>query len=314
MVLWAAASLIGGAILTPWIYSAGKSLAEYTSTHEVIGILEDLGGSCGRAEIGRYFSRAWMFSALVGIPFLVRRVRNIGRNNNAGKIMDFDKLGMKQDILHLVSGFIIAGGILWAIGMILTEAGAFVPRPDPKTSKLFEKCVVPAIGASLLEEWLFRGLVLGLWMRTSGALKATIYSSLLFAFLHFLRPPGGVDDPRSVFAGFELVGKILLQFTEPRFFVTDFLTLTLIGVLLCWVTLRTRSLWLAIGLHAGLVFAYLAFKLFHKSAASPLHPWGVGNTLKSGIFPILALLVIAVVCHYVMRQLMCECRKEKAED
>ena len=319
MVLWALFSLVGAAILTPWIYSAGKALAAHVieaqqNGVELSGFIESLGGSCDRAKIGRYFSRAWMFSALVGLPFLIRRVRKIGQANNAGKIMDLDKLGAKQSVLHLISGFIIAGGILWAVGMILAEAGAFAMKPNPDTSKLIGKCVMPAIIASLLEEWLFRGLVLGLWMRTSGAVKATIYSSLLFAFLHFLKPPGGVSDPTHALAGFELVGKILLQFTQPQFFVTDFLTLTLIGILLCWATLRTRSLWMAIGLHGGLVFAYLTFKLFYRATKSPLHPWGVGDTLKSGVIPLLALLAMGVVSHFVIRQLMCPCRKKKREE
>lgn len=315
MVLWALCSLLGAAILTPWIYIAGKDLAAHANANEVSAFAEWLGAACDRAKIGRFFSRALMLSALVLLPVLIRRVRKIGRETNAGKIMDLDKLGAKQSILHVVSAFLVAGGILWAIGMILAQAGAFTPNPNAvEGSRIVKKCLIPAISTSLIGEWLFRGIVLGLWVRASGPLKAAIGSSLLFAFLHFLKPPGGVSDPTSAIAGFELLGKVLLQFIEPEFFVTDFATLTVLSIILCWVTLRTRSLWFAIGMHAGLVVSYKSFNLLHQYTEHPLHPWGVGGDLRSGVVPLLALLAIAVVYHYIIKQLMCPCRKKKREE
>lgn len=313
MVLWALFSLLGAAILTPPIHAAGKALATHAMLNDANGFVEWLGAACDRANIGRYFSRALMLSALIMMPLLIRRVRKIGRQNKAGSIMNLEKIGANKSILHVVTSFLIAGGILWAIGMILTQAGAFAIDPDPRTSRFIGKCVAPAIIASLLEEWLFRGLMLGLWLRTSGPIKATIYSSLLFAFLHFLKPPGGLADPHSSLAGFELLGKVLLHFAEPKFFITDFLTLTIVGIILCWARLRTNSLWFSIGLHAGWVFAYTSFNLFYNPIIHPLHPWGVGDNLRSGIIPLAALLATAVVCHYLTGALMSDRRKRSAK-
>ena len=255
-------------------------------------------------------SAASLLSALVLMPILIWRVRRISHASGSTSIMNLSKLGAKQSILHVVSAFIIAGGILWATGMILAEAGAFAIDPNHKeTSRILSKSIRMAVLASLIEEWLFRGVMLGLWLRASGPIKATIYSSLLFAFLHFLKPPGGVSDPSSAFAGFELLGKVLLHFAEPTFFVTDFLTLTVVGIILCWARLRTHSLWFPIGLHAGWVFAYAAFNLYYDPMRHALHPWGVGDNLRSGVIPLTALLITAVVCHFVIRALMCDCRK-----
>lgn len=316
MVLWAMASLLGAAVLAPWIFQAGKWLAAYVAVHEAPALVEWLGAACDRAKIGRYFSRALMLSALLLLPVLIRRVRRIGRERGAGRIMDLDKLDAGQASLQVTAAFLLAGGILWATGMILTEAGAFVAETRAiKPSRLLSKCVAPAIGASLVEEWLFRGLVLGLWLRTSGPLKATLGSSLLFAFLHFLKPPGGVADPSHPLAGFELLGRVLLHFTEPQFFVTDFATLTVVGIILCWTRLRTRSLWFPIGLHAGWVFTYAAFNLHYNPANHALHPWGVGDNLRSGIIPLLALLATAGVCHSLIKALRgeCGCRRRQSD-
>ena len=310
-MLWTFASLLGAAVICPWLYTAGKALAAHVNANETLGLIEWLGAACDRAQVGRYFSRALMLCALLLLPVLIKRIRHISRTKDSGRIMDLDKLGAKQAALHAASALLVAGGILWATGMILAQAGAFSPNPNPvETSRILEKCALPAIATSLLGEWLFRGIVLGLWLRASGPLRAVVGSSLLFAFLHFLKPPGGVSDPGSAFSGFELLGKVLLQFTEPEFFVTDFATLTVLGIILCWVTLRTRSLWFAIGMHAGLVFAYKSFNLLHQFTQHPLHPWGVGRDLRSGIVPLIALTVIAAVSHWVIRALKRECRNK----
>lgn len=311
MILWALCSLLGAAILCPWLYQAGKALAAHSNANETSAFIEWLGAACDRAKIERFFSRALMLSALILLPLLIRRIRAIGRASGATQVMNLQKLGAKDSLLHLASSFLVAGAILWATGMILVQAGAFAADPGPiKHSRILSKCVAPAIGASLIEEWLFRGLVLGLWLRTSGPVKATIGCSLLFAFLHFLKPPGGVTDPSHPMVGFELLGKVLLHFTEAQFFVTDFLTLTVVGIILCWARLRTHSLWFSIGLHAGWVFAYAAFNLYYDSTENPLHPWAVGDNLRSGIVPLIALIVTALVCRSVIRVLTCKCRRK----
>lgn len=305
IVLWALASLVGAAILAPWLYQAGKMLAAHTLANDTAALMEWLGAACDRAKLGRYYSRAMLLSALCLLPLLIRRIRWISRSSGqTDKIIQLAKLPPGEKWQQLLVAFAIAGGILWATGMILVEVGAFAAETDPvKSSRILTKCALPAIGASLVEEWLFRGLLLGLWMRTAKPMAATIGSSLLFSFLHFLKPPGGVTDPTHPLAGFELLGGTMLHFTEPRFFFTDFATLTVIGLILCWTRLRTQSLWFPIGLHAGWVFAYAAFNLYYNSAEHMLHPWGVGDNLRSGLVPMVALAITALSCHAVLKNM-----------
>ncbi len=297
-MLWALGSLVGAAILAPWFHLWGKQLADACAQDDLPGIVEWLGAACGRAEFGRFYSRAMLLCALALMPLLIRRIKRLARSRGeTGKIIQLDSLGTRRACLDWLSAFLIAGGILWLTGMLLVHFGAFSAEINPvKTSRILTKCVLPAVGASFVEEWLFRGLLLGLWLRLAKPASACIGSSLLFAFLHFLKPPGGVTDPTHPLAGFELLSKILLHFTEPQFFVTDFATLTVVGLILCWTRLRTRSLWFPIGLHAGWVFAYAAFNLYYNLADHPLHPWGVGDNLRSGIVPMLALAVTALAC------------------
>lgn len=291
------------AVILPWVYQGGKAFGNYAEARDLPVILESVGRSCRKAEIGRYFSRALMASALVLLPVLLWRVRLI----RAGKPgPGLRRVGWKPALLQLAAGCVIAAGILWGLGMVLEAVGAYVAKPEPPLEKLLKKSVIPALVAAPLEEWLFRGLILGLWLRFAKPLAACLGTSLFFAFVHFLTPPKGsvIADPTAALAGFELVGKILLHFADPLFIVTDFATLFGIGMILAWARLRTGALWFPIGLHAGWILAFKAFNLLHRQVdGHPLQPWGIGESLRSGILPLLALGFTAWVCHFAMRGL-----------
>ena len=158
----------------------------------------------------------------------------------------------------------------------------------------------------MIEELVFRGLLLGLWLRACSLRTAWVCSALVYSFMHFLSPPDGMEiaDPRAWHAGFEILGSTLGHFSNPAFFVTEFLTLTLLGLLLAYCRTRTFSLWLPIGLHAGLVFALKTFSMSQTlDPGSPLHPWFIGNDLKSGLLPLAALGVCLVCCTIVVRMI-----------
>lgn len=66
--------------------------------------------------------------------------------------------------------------------------------------------------------------------------------------------------------------------------LAGFTTLFLLGWILADARLRTRSLWLPIGLHAGWIFASGAFnKIAHRDAI--ILPW-LGKNLLVGIVPL----------------------------
>jgi hypothetical protein len=43
--------------------------------------------------------------------------------------------------------------------------------------------------------------------------------------------------------------------------------------------------------------------MIYKSVPThPLRPWGVGDSLRSGVVPLLALGLTAVICHLVLKR------------
>ena len=306
-VIWVLGSLLLAAVIAPWVYRGGKDLAALTAAQDLPALGKWLGAACGRAQFGRFFDRSLLFCTLLLLPLVFRRIKVLRVAAGSVPVELWARVSWKSAVTQVVIGGLIAGVTLWVLGGLLAANGAFAPSAAAHSpGKWLASLLLPAAAVSLLEEWLFRGLLLGLWLRFARPASACLGSSLLFAMLHFLKLPEGarIADPAHALAGFELLGNILLHVTDPRFFVTDFATLLAGGLLLAWARVRTGALWFSIGLHAGWILVFKGYNLFYQSVpGSPLRPWGVGDNLRSGAFPLLTLGLTALVCHFVWRHL-----------
>lgn len=304
IILWLVASLFLAALLTPHLYDAGKNLAENAKPKEYPAAIEYLAASAERAKPDRYFSRSLTLSALALLPLLIRRVKSLPRDPQAD-LYALRKSPWRQRLTYLASGLLIGAASLGTLAIVLELSDSVVPRATELTiMKFFSKAFVPAVGAGVIEELLFRGLLLGLWLRACSVRTALISSSVIFSFAHFLSPPNGmfIADPRAWHAGFDILSSTLGHFANPLFFVTDFTMLVLLGLILGWCRIRSYSLWLPIGLHTGLVLALKTLSLTRiMNRESPLSPWLIGNDLKSGLFPIIALGICFACCKFFIR-------------
>ncbi len=306
IVLWLVASLFMAALLTPYLYDAGKTLAVNAETKDYPAVVESIAASAARAKLDRYFSRCLLISALALLPTLIRRVKSIPPRPEA-EALRLRKLPWSSRFTHLAAGVFVGAAALGLLGLILHFTGASVSEGKPLSfGKLLSKALVPALGAGVIEELIFRGLILGLWLRACSVTTACLGSSLMFSFVHFLKPPKGLEiaDPGAWYSGFEILGSTLGHFTNPAFFVTEFATLALLGLLLAYCRVRTFSLWLPIGIHAGLVFSLKTFAMTQALVPdSPLNPWFIGSDLKSGILPLAALGLCFFACFLLVRLL-----------
>src|SRR5205823_11768809 len=100
----------------------------------------------------------------------------------------------------------------------------------------------------------FRGLLLGILLRSLRPVVATLIISGFFAILHFLKAPTRPNESVSWLSGFHSIANSFAQFANPMMVLASFTTLFLIGWILADARLRTRSLFLPIGLHSGWVF------------------------------------------------------------
>jgi membrane protease YdiL (CAAX protease family) len=306
ILIWLFASLFLAALFTPHLHRAGKSFAETAKTKDYPAMLESVAKSAAKAKPDRYFSRCLLVSALGLLPLLILRVRRIPARTDR-EDFSLNKQSYRQRFLYLGTGLAIGVSALGLVAVLLHFTGASEPNGNAlPVSKILSKALVPALGAGIIEELVFRGILLGLWLRACSKWNAWIGSSLMFSFVHFLKPPADtvIADPNVWHAGFEILGSTLGHFTNPLFFVTDFATLAFLGLILAYTRTHTRSLWFPIGLHAGLVFALKTFSLTQTlNPDSPLHPWFIGNDLKSGMLPLIALGLCMIACAVSVRKL-----------
>jgi len=304
VLLWVAASLVLAAVIAPWLYQVGKGFAFLAKDLGFTGVCGWFGEACQQAEFSRYYNRSLLLAAVLLLPILLKRHRQLCQAGT--RILPNERLYSRvTGVFQCLLGLLLAGSVGWGLGALVDGLGAFTcTATTPTTGQWLTQALIPALVVSGVEEWLFRGLLLGLWLRVARPATACIGTSLVFAFVHFLAPMSETDvvDPTSAVAGLHHLWSILLHFAEPRFLAADFLTLFTVGWILAMARLRTQRLWLSIGLHSGWVIAFKIYNLTHlKVLDCPVSAWWIGGSLRSGLLPLIALGLTAGLCHLVFK-------------
>lgn len=139
------------------------------------------------------------------------------------------------------------------------------------------KILLTAVVVSILEETVFRGIFFARLVPRIGVFFAAVLSSAVYAVVHFLTPQksflySGFDP----FAGFEYFGVISARLLQPGI-LQGIVGLFAVGVVLCIAFLRTRKLYLSIGMHAGWVCAIKASMYLTVVSDESLLPAGLGR-------------------------------------
>jgi len=291
LVAYLCAVVVAGCVVSPWAYWAGTSLAS-------AGIVPFLEGF----PFHRYFTRSIQISALVLLwpAFLwigISRISQLGIERNAFRWRD------------LATGFAAA-----MIPIVLLGAGYFYFEIYRFRENLgvsgFARILGTASVVAIIEEFLFRGVVLGLLLRVLPAWGAACVSSAIFAGVHFMRIARPTEAvPVTWLSGFEQIP--LVCSSAPPFPLLAWGTLSLLvaGLLLAVATLRTRSLYLAIGLHAGWILGQQGLQWLGRFSIRPpeaLLPWVgpnvVSGAVPTGLVPVFALLVTCAVIFLLYRR------------
>lgn len=276
--------VVMGSLISVPLYQAGQWAIE-----------TDLLPQLKRFRFPKYLNRGVLLAALVGLyPFL----RSIGVSNLRG-------LGLVKNIQWRRD--LLAGFALGALGLALVASWMMVADriaiKDPVLPLWFLSAAATAVAVGLLEEFFFRGALFGVLLQHLSARVATLWLSLIFAVLHFIKPHHSVkrwEGEVEWWTGFEVLSYSFWQFSEPRLLVGGLLTLFMVGVVLAYVTWRTRSLFLAIGIHAGWVFVLRLVQMGTTRTAPA--DWWVGHPLITGIVPFsLVTLTGAVLYFYLGR-------------
>ncbi len=275
IVVYLCAVLVGGALLAPPLYWAVQAAI----ASGWLLVLQKYG-------FQKYFNRSLLVSAVV---LLWPMVRWLGVKGWAPAVFRGDPWGWRRTGW----GFGLGAVAMAALGAGYVWAGFYHWTGCPSWG-VWMKALVSALVVGCLEESLFRGAIADLAERSGGRALALWGTSALFAGVHFLKPdPSAKIEVVGWGSGFELVPRMFYQFSEPLLWLGGFGTLWVFGLVLGLAVRRTGSLWLSIGIHAGLVFVKLVFGKGTERVWERL-PW-VGRELQIGLCPVLVLGLIGVV-------------------
>lgn len=299
-------SFTGAALLAPHIYGWGKDLALAHGPFIEDPVFSDsptrwLAEKCDSAKFSRYFNRALMGTALLLLYPLIKSLRR--KDSVEIKAPLRQRINPKpQGLKDLAMGLLLSISFLTALVLVLHQLGWVTMEESPNIGKAIKKAIIPAIIVSLLEEWLFRGVLFSVLLRQLSTTKTIIGLSLFFAAVHFLKPPDGatVADPRHALAGFEMLGLIGQKFLTASSFFGVFLTLFVVGVTLAYTRHKTGKLWMAIGLHAGWVFS-LKFVNQMTNPTGEAHELMFNDKITDGLFPLIALALTGMCVALYLR-------------
>jgi membrane protease YdiL (CAAX protease family) len=292
LLLYLLAVMLGGAILAPPLFDLGQVTSAWLKSNPMgeSGIGHWLLREIQRAHFTRYFNRAVLVCSLVFIwPFL----RWVQIERSLLPSWRPLKAGLKQWSV----GFSLAAGLLLVLGFGFLKIGAYQLRPEPGWAKLSEP-ITAALGAGIVEEIFFRGLLLSLLLRTMTTRAAVLWATFIFAIVHFLKPPEGwqIPDQQVVWSsGFAVLAQIAKGFGDVQFLLAEFATLFAVGGVLTLARLQTGALWAGIGLHGGWVFGlkyFSALTIYHSGWL----PW-IGPNLKVGLAPLTMVLFTGWIAH-----------------
>jgi membrane protease YdiL (CAAX protease family) len=265
LLVYLLATVLVGALLAPCFFWATQSLIAH-------GFLTFL----ARYDFETFFHRALLLSALILFWPLVRSLEVRSLNDlqlarNAHRWRD------------VIAGFIFSATPLLCCGAVLVASPIFAVRGAINWAG-FAKVIPAAIVVPIIEEAFFRGLLLGVLLKTGRKYMSIFVTSAFYSIVHFLKAPDRTSEHVTWVSGFNSIAHAFAQFTDPLLVAAGFTTLFLIGWILADARLQTRSLWLPIGLHAGWI---LTSGVFNKIARHDLIvlPW-LGKNLLVGIVPL----------------------------
>jgi CAAX protease family protein len=270
------ATIFVGAIVAPILFWSAQSLA----AHGVFSFLT-------RYDFETFFHRALLIAAILLLwPLL--------RISHVRCMADLDLASNPRWSRDLCAGVLVSVIPLLCCGALLIAFHVYSFRHSFAWAR-FGKMLGASIAVPFIEEPFFRGIVLGVLLRTGRKYIAIFIASAFFASVHFLKAPERTSEVVTWTSGFSSIVHAFDGIGDSMMVGSALATLFCIGWILADARVLTHSLWLSIGLHAGWIFGSGAFSRLARHQALAF-PW-IGKNMLVGIIPIL----VAALTWLIMR-------------
>jgi membrane protease YdiL (CAAX protease family) len=304
--LYLAAVVLAGALAAPQAWE----LIHRLSPELFGGFLAKIQGM----PFHRYLSRSIQVSALVLLLPLLRSLR-------IRSLRAFSLVPNPRPFRDLRVG--MAAGLLCMALMIpcFLRFGACTLSSEWKATLVHALPGVAgtAVAVALLEEFLFRGVLLGLLRQVVVPSVAVFLAAIPFAILHFFNLPragvgggiGGGGESVNWLSGLSSLAQVISSLPPWPLLLWGGATLFLAGLLLGWLTVRTGSLYSAIGLHGVWILGQQLFNkvsVFESDTVALLPligPSQCSGAVPTGLIPLGALLLGGFLAVVLLRRRPC---------
>ena len=259
------ATLFVGALLAPILFWSAQSLA----AHGVFSFL-------AKYDFETFFHRALLVAAVLLLWPLLQ----------VSQVQSMADLGLVPNPRwgrDLCAGAVVSVVPLLFCGALLIALHVYAFRHSFAWSR-FGKTIAAAITVPFIEEAFFRGIVLGVLLKTGRKYMGIFAVSAIFAAVHFLKAPERTSETVTWISGFSSIVHAFDAIGDPIMLLSALATLFLIGWILADARVLTHSLWLPIGLHAGWILGSGGFSRLARQQTSAL-PW-VDKNMLVGIIPL----------------------------
>jgi uncharacterized protein len=217
----------------------------------------------------RVADRLGMVTLAVGFFLVARRLRLADRNSLGYGLPA--RLFAREAGIAFVMGVVLMGAII-AIMLILQLR---LLRPGVALSaatfgKLAAQGLLRGIAVALIEETFLRGAMWTGIARQSGAMTATILTSLIYALTHFVSSYHIPESQLSWRSGLDMLAGSFGAFARPLDVSDAYICLFAVGVVLATVRMQTGNIAASLGLHAGWVWVITFVR--ETSIADPANP------------------------------------------
>ena len=162
-------------------------------------------------------------------------------------------------------------------------------KPGSYIARKVIQIILGGLFIGFFEEILFRGYIQNALKKSLGLIPAILIGSVFFSIVHFMRPL----DPEVMdtwYSGFLLFGNLFARAGDS--FLQEACTLFCMGTVLATLSYWMKSVYVAIGLHAGWVWVMMYFRLFTENQENMLWLYGDNDWVsKAWIGPMMAVLV-----------------------
>jgi membrane protease YdiL (CAAX protease family) len=214
---------------------------------------------------------------------------------------------LRQGYPALLRGFLVAAASVVALAVLMSLSEIYTLDFHLSLAAALKRSgttLLVALTVAILEEIFFRGMIFKGLIEDTRPATAFAVANLFYAAVHFVKPakqfPFGGLDP---LAGVRYVVRALEPLLDPAI-LPGLCGLFVIGLVLSYAFMRTGSLYLSIGLHAGWVFGIKGSHVYGDFSRRELG-WLFGSAepeIVSGVVTWLVIMSVGLAVHVMTRK------------